>query len=439
MKKNDKDVKNKIFGGGVVSFSIFLLVVIVIIFRENVTTLANELQPDLKNKAGKILPDALKAEATDLIRTLNGQKQKERIDNLYNKFDRVEEITMNHFIQRINDNWGDYVGPSRFDWVEYNKDLTERSRINFENGTGRVELLLNKSEIKNKERIRQRIYTAFINLFKSRGKSTITDAFIDENFQVSDQTFLKDQVALNNGELVTYANLDQFIREIIRKNSMKPEKIINARGHEKYKVKLDFPLSRDYMKVRKQSVAEIIKDCAQRYRIDPDLLNAIIYTESHFNPLARSHVPAYGLMQLVPKSAGREAHQLIYGQDGLVTPADLYNPQQNIEYGSAYLSLLKNKYFNDVKDSLSQTYCMIAAYNTGPSNVSTVFNSTHDLKYAVKKINMLSPSRVYESLLYRLPYKETRRYLADVTERITLYKNERRLRNQNEARSVTAN
>ena len=56
---------------------------------------------------------------------------------------------------------------------------------------------------------------------------------------------------------------------------------------------------------------EIFKQ-SERFGIDPAIVFAIIHTESSFNPKARSHIPAYGLMQLVPKSGGRDAYNYIY-------------------------------------------------------------------------------------------------------------------------------
>ena len=57
-------------------------------------------------------------------------------------------------------------------------------------------------------------------------------------------------------------------------------------------------------------------------------------------------------------------------------------------------------------------YCVISAYNTGPSNVLKAFSK--DKVAAVNSINGLEPPGVYEKLRTGLPYEETRQYLVRV-------------------------
>src|SRR5690606_39594272 len=102
-----------------------------------------------------------------------------------------------------------------------------------------------------------------------------------------------------------------------------------------------------------------------------------IYTESSFNPLARSHIPAFGLMQIVPTSAGKDISQELYGSPRLLTPDYLYDPEKNIEAGSVYLYLLLNRYFRQVADTESRFYMAVSASNTGPGNVARVMSHTH--------------------------------------------------------------
>lgn len=149
---------------------------------------------------------------------------------------------------------------------------------------------------------------------------------------------------------------------------------------------------------------------------DLPLLLAISHAESAFNPKAISHIPAYGLMQIVRHSAGVDVAQQLFNKNRAPTEAELYDPQTNITFGAGYLFILKNKYLKDIKDPLSKKYCVIAAYNTGSGNVARAFNpKDRVIKNAIPHINALSSEQVYQQLIHSLPYDETKKYLKKVT------------------------
>ena len=157
----------------------------------------------------------------------------------------------------------------------------------------------------------------------------------------------------------------------------------------------------------------LVHQFAQQYRISPSLVFAIIRTESNFNPYAVSSAPAYGLMQLVPTSGGREAYRKAKGQDVAPSRDYLFDPANNVELGAAYLNVLMFNQLESVAHNVSREYCVIAAYNTGPSNVFRTFS--RDRTAAVNQINSLQPAGVYDQLHQHLPYEETRHYLEKVT------------------------
>jgi membrane-bound lytic murein transglycosylase C len=152
---------------------------------------------------------------------------------------------------------------------------------------------------------------------------------------------------------------------------------------------------------------------ATEYHVSPSLVLAIMRTESNFNPFAVSGAPAYGLMQLVPTSGGRAARKRVSGVDETPTSEYLLDPEHNIELGVAYLSVLSNDEFPAVTDQTSRDYCVIAAYNTGPHNVTRVFAT--DRNAAFRAINALPPAQLFEHLRTGLPMQETREYVVKVT------------------------
>lgn len=100
------------------------------------------------------------------------------------------------------------------------------------------------------------------------------------------------------------------------------------------------------------------------------------------------------------------------GEDKAPTRDYLFDPDNNIELGTAYLNVLTYTQLDDVADLVSREYCVISAYNTGAGNVFKTFSK--DQRAAVDQINRLQPSALYDRLRSSLPYQETRDYLAKV-------------------------
>lgn len=131
-----------------------------------------------------------------------------------------------------------------------------------------------------------------------------------------------------------------------------------------------------------------------------------------FNPYAVSYVPAFGLMQIVPTTAGVEGYERAYGYKHIPSKEFLFVPKNNINIGTAYLNVLYYRYLYKIKNPLSREYMMIAAYNSGIGNVLKVFSIRRDRAIAIA--NSLTPKEVYYRLTHRLPTSEGRNYLPKV-------------------------
>src|SRR5262249_44534006 len=103
---------------------------------------------------------------------------------------------------------------------------------------------------------------------------------------------------------------------------------------------------RPALSIDRDGTEKLVREAAERHRVDPALVRAVIETESGRNPRAVSRKGAGGLMQLIPTTAQR------YGA------YDLFNPQQNIDAGVRHLKTLLGRYNGNLDLAL-------AAYNAG--------------------------------------------------------------------------
>ena len=106
---------------------------------------------------------------------------------------------------------------------------------------------------------------------------------------------------------------------------------------------------------RRDRYEHLITAAATRHGVDPNLVHAVIRAESAYRPRAESHAGARGLMQLMPATAKRFGVR------------DIWDPEQNIEGGVAYLRFLQHRFDGDIRLAL-------AAYNAGEGAVAKYGN-----------------------------------------------------------------
>jgi hypothetical protein len=100
----------------------------------------------------------------------------------------------------------------------------------------------------------------------------------------------------------------------------------------------------------RQQIGQWVRRLAPHYGLDPELVLAVIYAESAFNPAARSPKNARGLMQLIPQTAKRFGVR------------DIHHPVQNLHGGMAYLRWLLAYFKGNLEHAL-------AGYNAGEGAV----------------------------------------------------------------------
>lgn len=202
-----------------------------------------------------------------------------------------------------------------------------------------------------------------------------------------------------------------------------PKKSVTVKGDDNKSrtvVKVEMSMVTDNISKNAALYKDHVATYSRKFQIEQPLIFAVMEQESSFNPEATSWVPAYGLMQLVPRSGGYDAYRYVYRNDWVPTKSYLYVPHQNIELGTAYLRILMNQ-FSGVTDPDCRRLCVIASYNTGAGNVSRAFTGNTNLKSAIALINGYNYTQLYNYLTSKLSTDEARKYVSGVSKRREKY------------------
>lgn len=312
-------------------------------------------------------------------------------------------------------------------WIEYTPDLKKRKIVDFENETIELDLIVTKQN-DDAEKTFNRLLT---DLILEDQQTAFTRDTISQNIEKRLNKKVKqtkfgnvDKTPILTTAITGSSNpskkvVEKTVSDLRKKGRIerKPSKI---KGAEVLTLKI--PLPSTFMQTKAEEYKPDVSYFAKKRNIDEALLFAVIHTESAFNPMARSHIPAYGLMQIVPQSAGIDASEVVFGKKKLLSPSYLYNGNNNINIGTTYIFIVFNRYLKGVSNLESRLYCTIAAYNTGVGNVARAFTGKKNINKANHVINGMSPKQVYDTLLRKLPYSETKDYLKKVSERLAMYR-----------------
>ncbi|WP_419811364.1 murein transglycosylase domain-containing protein [Bacterioplanoides sp.] len=321
-------------------------------------------------------------------------------DNFSELPEDVQAVILEYtfFSEQADKVWGnEFEESSIHSMVKYLDDFHTRVRIDFSRGNIRVESQGSKTPI-------QSLQKAISATLLTPANPNAIDLYTAADFGLTGKPFLAGQVVDQNGKHILYPwRAERFARYL---TSVKLKK-----HGARYWV--DIPMVGNYKKISAGRYHYPVAQAAKKYRLSEALILAVIETESSFNPMAVSHANAYGLMQVMRNTAGKDVFQRIYKRRDKPTRQYLLNPEKNIDAGSAYLSILRDVYLKDIRGWLKKEYCMIAAYNGGAGNLFKAFHPNR--KKAIAKINAMSTEQVYRHIVSRHPKAESRNYLKKVT------------------------
>lgn len=399
---------------------------------------------------------------------------KKKLEEEFQEYKKIAAQETQNYQQVVNKVWDTPELSSKKVWVEYSKDLTTKNRVDFDKQTIAISTTVKKGGQFSEPDIRAKLKTLLVKnqaqAFqddvvaqaiekKSKEKITLLETAnvkpspillplvardnnpddAEVNKIVDDMLQRQEKKTRSNKNGDTVVTIEVAMRkdaEDARKIKAEPTKDTTTETRDKTpdegeakdavvspskKPKVMADLRVNKLPSAAREVEQEVRTFAQKAKLDHALVFAVIETESAFNPMAKSPIPAYGLMQIVPGSAGMDATQQLFGKGRILSPSYLYNRDKNIEIGSIYLNILYFRYLKKISNPTSRLYCSIAAYNTGAGNVSVAFIGNKKIGNAFAKINAMTPQQVYDHLIENLPYEEARHYLQRVVSRMEKY------------------
>ncbi len=359
------------------------------------------------------------------------QEYKKSQEEAFAAYKKAQMKAFEEYKKEISKVWKDPKLSTKKEWVEYSPDKKTRTDVDFAKEEIIVETIA-KSEKEAQQKLKKALAKVVLidtkrvqesdPLEKKLAKIKKPKGIVDK--PVRAEPILAPVIFKSKP---TMQNVKKFVNQHVTSKKVEVEKSKVPHANV-YRVKVQLPSNTT---IKRSKIYEVrVRREAKKQNIPVPLVFAIMHSESSFNPRARSHIPAYGLMQIVPKTAGMDSYNYLYHKKRLVSGRYLYDSTNNITLGSAYLHILYYSYLRKIKNPESRLYCTIAAYNTGAGNIAYAFNryksnltrrQKYKMKYAADDINALTPKEVYAKLMKDLRWDEPKHYLKKVSKRMAIY------------------
>ncbi|MDO8414507.1 MAG: murein transglycosylase domain-containing protein, partial [Gallionellaceae bacterium] len=216
--------------------------------------------------------------------------------------------------------------PSRTRYVKYTENYKNRVVVDYDAGTILIEHL---DEDKAKEKLRNAAVAALL----TPSDPGAVDLFSDKEIALTGKPYLQELVVDQNKAVITTRDDVERYADYLVANKLQ-RRSIDSNGISKNVIYVQMDMVNAHMDKRALQYAATVRKNSDSTQVSRSLIYAIIKIESSFNPYAVSSAPAYGMMQLVPSSGGREAYRKAKGEDVMPSKEYLFDAGNNIELGS---------------------------------------------------------------------------------------------------------
>lgn len=335
-------------------------------------------------------------------------------------YTKISQAATAYYRDFVSKKWGDEnVKLSNVTtFTQYSDNLNERQSVDFKNGIVSIEVISDEKSVVKPQYFEKSI--------KKLTKESLSEATKKDPVAALENRYLEKKSITTATKTKDKSKfLEGYIKPVkITKKDIKRKSVTLNSGEKKLITYVDVKMVPDHLEKRALKYKPMVLKKAKEYGVEPSTILATIQTESYFNPLAKSHVPAYGLMQIVPTTAGVDAYYALTKKKKLLSPDYLYDADNNIELGSKYIQIVRDNYLRGIKDERSKFYCAATSYNAGIGSLIYSFTGSKKKRTeAIKMINNMSPQAVYKHLRTskRLTH-EARNYVKSIKSRSENYK-----------------
>jgi len=291
------------------------------------------------------------------------------------KYDNLIKANHEKYSKLIANRWGrkNVKLSTKKAFTQYSKNLKQRETIDYEKGKVTIEIL-SKNIPTPKE--------FNINYKKLRNQT------INENTK-HDPLFKEIKT--------TKINKQKLNKKVMQQKTFKKDDIKKKPTSNGFIYFVEESLIKGYIKKSASIYMKEVLYYSKLYNIKPSYILAIIETESSFNPNATSDVPAYGLMQIVPNTAGKDVNKYLTGKSYKPTEDELKDYKINIKMGTTYIKIIQSRYLKGITNQENLYLCTSTSYNAGIGNLYKSFGRK-TRSDTVQKINSLESEEIYKHL-----------------------------------------
>ena len=333
----------------------------------------------------------------------------EDIQKDYNETQTYYEDIFKKYKQSIEKNFQEIRLSKGYKYVVYDKTFTQRITIDFRNGYIYIDIIALEEKV-----AAQKTLEAFNTLMEYDLNKIIKNNYMEQKLAHKKQRAIEtiDNNLLFVGMLYSKKETIELYKFFIEKTY----DIKKLKDKNLFSTRLTLPkyFDKEYNRYYKKYIDEY----AQKYKLEPFYLWALVENESGFNPYLDVN-QKYGLVQLSSLDASKAYYRLT-GIYKSFYVENLFDVKTNLDLGTNYLSFLYYKEFHEITDTINKIYTTLLVYHFGLEHLLSALRVETKMEL-IALANFSTSDQFYKYLMKKLP-RDEKIYFFRLTQDIKKYK-----------------